>query len=52
MLAGEKKKDWSPILFPIALLHNLKLVDTGNQCKSIYPFPCLPIALPLYKSPF
>lgn len=34
MLAGDKKKDWSPILSPIALFHNLIFIDTGNQRKS------------------
>jgi hypothetical protein len=34
MLAGEKKKDWSPILSPIALLHNLIFIDTGYEGKS------------------
>ena len=44
MLAGEKKKDWSPILSPIALLHNLIFIDTRNECKSCFfePF-CLPV---------
>ena len=50
MLAGEKKRTGFPNPFPIALFHNLKYIDTGNQ---IYlPLPMSSNSLTFVEEPF